>query len=285
MCSDLGFMNCEVFDEVYVFSFLECCVVILVQIWVVSFFNKKDVFEDFIIICKDFLDDFNVVKDEMDKVKKKFKGFFWKGNERLFQFVWLDNMFELVEVQMRVVQLMNFYCKVMQYNYVKLYSGVVNLLNVINNFFFGDKGVVDGNFIFGVLILLFVLVGFLLQVNVVMGIQVRWCCGEDVELFKECWEKFFVEFCDGEKVDLSKILEFYDIMKFDVFYNCQFFEWVFVLLKNMFEDEYKINFGKGLLLVVFLLLLLFNGKMLIVLVMVFSFVLVIVSGKDLEDSV
>ncbi|KAK0665103.1 putative cortical actin cytoskeleton protein asp1 [Cercophora samala] len=245
MRSDLGLMNREVLDEVHVFSSSERRVVTSAQIWAASFLNKKDVPEDFITIRKDLLDDSNAAKDEMDKVKKKLKGLLRKGNERPPQFAWPDNMPEPAEVQTRVVQLMNFHRKVMQHNYAKLYSGAVNSLNAINNPSAGDKGTMDGNSTSGVSISSLASVGSLSQANAVTGIQARWCCGEDAELFKERWEKLFAEFCDGEKVDPSKISELYDTMKFDALHNRQFLEWVFAPPKNMLEDEYKTNFGKG----------------------------------------
>ncbi|KAK4163244.1 histidine phosphatase superfamily-domain-containing protein [Cladorrhinum sp. PSN259] len=238
MRSDLGLMNREVLEEVHVFSSSERRVVTSAQIWAASFLNKKDVPEDFITIRKDLLDDSNAAKDEMDKVKKKLKGLLRKGNERPPQFAWPDNMPEPAEVQTRVVQLMNFHRKVMQHNYSKLYSGAVNSLNAINN---PDKPGGDGSGGVSSLASSIASVGSLSQVNAINGIQARWCCGEDAELFKERWEKLFAEFCDGEKVDPSKISELYDTMKFDALHNRQFLEWVFTPSTKLLEDEYRMN--------------------------------------------
>ncbi|KAK4225085.1 histidine phosphatase superfamily-domain-containing protein [Podospora fimiseda] len=237
MRSDLGLMNREVLNEVHVFSSSERRVVTSAQIWAGSFLNKKDVPEDFITIRKDLLDDSNAAKDEMDKVKKKLKGLLRKGNERPPQFAWPDNMPEPAEVQTRVVQLMNFHRKVMQYNYSKLYSGAVNSLNAINN----PEKSGEGSGGVSSLASSIASVGSLSQANAINGIQARWCCGEDAELFKERWEKLFAEFCDGEKVDPSKISELYDTMKFDALHNRQFLEWVFTPSKSMLEDEYRRN--------------------------------------------
>ena len=233
MRSDLGLMNREVLEEVHVFSSSERRVVTSAQIWAASFLNKKDVPEDFITIRKDLLDDSNAAKDEMDKVKKKLKGLLRKGNERPPQFAWPSNMPEPAEVQTRVVQLMNFHRKVMQHNYSKLYSGAVNSLNAINNPS-AEKVTGDGSSGTSLASSL----GSLSQVSAVNNIQSRWCCGEDAELFRERWEKLFAEFCDGEKVDPSKISELYDTMKFDALHNRQFLEWVFTPPKNMLEEEY-----------------------------------------------
>ncbi|KAK4151099.1 histidine phosphatase superfamily-domain-containing protein [Chaetomidium leptoderma] len=243
MRSDLGLMNREVLDEVHVFSSSERRVVTSAQIWAASFLKKKDVSEDYITIRKDLLDDSNAAKDEMDKVKKKLKGLLRKGNERPPQFAWPEDMPEPSEVQTRVVQLMKFHRKVMHHNYAKLYSGAVNSLNAISNPA-TEKGLGEGaggSSAVSVSSLASASAGSLSQANAINSIQARWCCGEDAELFKERWEKLFAEFCDGEKVDPSKISELYDTMKFDALHNRQFLEWVFTPPKSMLEEEYGIS--------------------------------------------
>lgn len=249
MRKDFLLLNRDILDEVHVYSSSERRVTTSAQIWASSFLEQKEVPQDFITIRKDLLDDSNAAKDEMDKVKKKLKGLLRKGNERPPQFAWPENMPEPSEVQTRVVQLMNFHRKVMQSNYNKLYSGAVNSLNAISNPPSVDKtsaGEAPSHSHSHLRLHSNShshahLSSSLSQVNAVNEIQARWCCGEDAELFRERWEKLFAEFCDGEKVDPSKISELYDTMKFDALHNRQFLEWVFTPPKSMLEEEYGIN--------------------------------------------
>ncbi|CAK7222620.1 inositol hexakisphosphate and diphosphoinositol-pentakisphosphate kinase [Sporothrix bragantina] len=120
MRNDYQLLNRDILEEVHVFSSSERRVTTSAQIWASAFLGEKDLPEDFITIRKDLLDDSNAAKDEMDKVKKKLKGLLRKDNERPPQFAWPDNMPEPSEVQTRVVQLMNFHRRVMNYNYAKL---------------------------------------------------------------------------------------------------------------------------------------------------------------------
>lgn len=229
MRNDLMLMNRDILDEVHVYSSSERRVTTSAQIWAASFLDRKDVPEDFITIRKDLLDDSNAAKDETDKVKKKLKGLLRKGNERPAQFAWPEKMPEPSEVQTRVVQLMNFHRRVMQYNYGKLYSGAATSLSGISNPS-TEKLTGEGSSAS--------ISSALSHANAVNSIQSRWCSGEDAELFRERWEKLFSEFCDGEKVDPSKISELYDTMKFDALHNRQFLEWVFTPPRGMLEEEY-----------------------------------------------
>ncbi|OAA47614.1 inositol pyrophosphate synthase [Metarhizium rileyi] len=234
MRNDLMLLNRDIFDEVNVFSSSERRVSASAQIWACSFLDRNDLPEDFITTRKDLLDDSNAAKDEMDKVKKKLKGLLRKGNERPAQFAWPENMPEPSEVQTRVVQLMNFHRRVMQYNYGKLYSGATSSLGAISNPS-SERLSMEGSS---------TSISSLSHTNAVNSIQSRWCSSEDAELFRERWDKLFSEFCDGDKVDPSKISELYDTMKFDALHNRQFLEWVFTPPKAMLEDEYIQKDGK-----------------------------------------
>lgn len=244
MRNDLMLLNKKILNEVHVFSSSERRVTTSAQIWSASFLATKDLEEDFIAVRKDLLDDSNAAKDEMDKVKKKLKGLLRKGNERPPQFAWPANFPEPSEVQARVVELMKFHRAVMKENYGRLYGGGgspapgTNASNQAG--IQGGTGTrqlaVDGAGTSRVSIESNASLNSLPRMNAVNSIQPRWCCGEDAELFRERWDKLFAEFCDGEKVDPSKISELYDTMKFDALHNRQFLEWVFNPPRHMLED-------------------------------------------------
>jgi inositol hexakisphosphate/diphosphoinositol-pentakisphosphate kinase len=224
MRNDLMLMNRAVLDEVHVFSSSERRVTTSAQIWTSAFTDQKQLPADFITVRKDLLDDSNAAKDEMDKVKKKLKTLLRQGIEAPPQFAWPENMPEPSIVQAYVVQLMKFHRRVMRHNYGKLYGGASTSLNAIANP--GDKESLSSS-----------ASSAMSQATATTSIQSRWCCGEDAELFKERWEKLFTEFCDGDKVDPSKISELYDTMKFDALHNRQFLEWVFTPSKSILEEE------------------------------------------------
>ncbi|KAF3007053.1 hypothetical protein E8E14_002537 [Neopestalotiopsis sp. 37M] len=234
MRNDYLLLNRDVLDEVHVFSSSERRVTTSAQIWAASFLDRNDLPEEYITVRKDLLDDSNAAKDEMDKVKKKLKGLLRKDNERPPQFAWPDNFMEPSEVQARVVQLMKFHRKVMQHNYAKLTSGAMNSLTALNNSSTEKlNGEASGSS-----------ASSLSQANTISSIQARWCSQEDPELFRERWEKLFIEFCDNEKVDPSKISELYDTMKFDALHNRAFLEWIFTPTKEMLQEEFNIIIGR-----------------------------------------
>lgn len=227
MRNDFKLLNREIFDEVHVYSSSERRVTTSAQIWSSAFLKKKDLPEDYVSVRKDLLDDSNAAKDVMDKVKKKLKGLLREGNERPSQFTWPDKTPEPSEVQKQVVKLMKFLRKTMRYNYKKLESGIIQEDEETSSDPPPEKaGNTDAP-------------GSAASSPPppsTKNIQPRWCSGEDTVLFKERWEKLFAEFCDGEKVDPSKISELYDTMKFDALHNRQFLEWIFTPSTKMLEE-------------------------------------------------
>lgn len=230
MRNDLLLMNKEVLDEVHVFSSSEKRVTTSARIFAAAFTDQEELPEDFVTVRKDLLDDSNAAKDEMDKVKKKLKTLLRQGVEAPAQFAWPKEMPEPSIVQKFLVHLMRFHRKVMRQNYSKLYGGATSSLNAIVNP--GDKDKqkekTDGTTSPG---------SSLGSALAMSTIQPRWCCGEDAELFKERWEKLFVEFCDSDKVDPSKISELYDTMKFDALHNRLFLQWIFMPSESVLEKE------------------------------------------------
>jgi hypothetical protein len=227
MRNDLLLMNKEVLDEVHVFSSSERRVTTSAQIWSASFLDDKDLPGDFVTVRKDLLDDSNAAKDEMDKVKKKLKVLLREGCEPPPQFTWPDNLPEPSIIWREVVELMKFHRRIMRNNFSKLSGCASTSLNGLANSAdkkLGENAPSTAS-------------SSIAQATLVNSIQARWCCGEDAELFRERWEKLFSEFCDGEKVDPSKISELYDTMKFDALHNRQFLEWVFTPSKSVLEEE------------------------------------------------
>ncbi|OAX78774.1 hypothetical protein ACJ72_06916 [Emergomyces africanus] len=218
MRDDLKLMNKEALNDVRIFTSSERRVSTSAQIFASSFLDQKNLPEDFIQVRKDLLDDSNAAKDEMDKVKKKLKLLLREGNSAPPQFAWpKENFPEPSIVLSTVVELMKFHREVMRYNFARL-EGELNSASA-------SGSSVDGQ-------------GKNAQDNPTLAsIQGRWCAGEDAQLFKERWEKLFVEFCDTEKVDPSKLSELYDSMKFDALHNRQFLDWVFVPPDSMLQVD------------------------------------------------
>ncbi|KAL5630015.1 hypothetical protein BROUX41_001621 [Berkeleyomyces rouxiae] len=263
MHNDLALLNREVLDEVHIYSSSERRVTTSAHIWAGAFLGQKKLPDDLITIRKDLLDDSNAAKDEMDKVKKKLKGLLREGNERPPQFAWPPKFPEPSVVQKRVVSLMKFHRKVMHHNYERLKlinaSGGGGSNTALNAHPSGPTPSVTGtkdteggsptrgSQSSGSSSTHGIPTSTSQTLPASSGpaskgdqktLNFRWCCGEDADLFKERWEKLFIEFCDNEKVDPSKISELYDTMKFDALHNRTFLEWVFKPSQQMLEEEY-----------------------------------------------
>ncbi|KAK6532302.1 hypothetical protein TWF281_006493 [Arthrobotrys megalospora] len=242
MRKDLLLMNREVLNDVTIFTSSERRVSTSAHIWAASFLDVKEISPGRIAIRKDLLDDSNAAKDEMDKVKKKLKTLLRKGAEAPPQFAWpRENFPEPSEVMQNVVQLMKFHQKVMQYNYKKYFGegqdgGLVPTSAAAQ---VQPSKTTGGSSS--------AMAGALAQANTTNSIQSRWCCGEDPALFRERWEKLFVEFCEtkGKEPDPSKISELYDTMKFDALHNRQFLETIFTPSSAIMEEEGIVDTGSS----------------------------------------
>ncbi|KAJ6262892.1 Inositol hexakisphosphate [Drechslerella dactyloides] len=259
MRKDLLLMNREVLNDVTIFTSSERRVSTSAHIWTANFLDVKEVAPGRIVVRKDLLDDSNAAKDEMDKVKKKLKTLLRQGAQAPAQFAWpRENFPEPSVVMQNVVELMKFHQKVMKYNYNKYFgdtpdSDVAKPAPSTHNSTHshhghghhihhhhhhhhhhknsttGSVGGASGS----------AMASALSQANATNAIQSRWCCGEDPALFRERWEKLFVEFCEtkGKEPDPSKISELYDTMKFDALHNRQFLEAMFTPSSEIMEDE------------------------------------------------
>lgn len=222
MRDDLKLMNRDALNDVRIFTSSERRVSTSAAIWAASFLNQTDLPEDFISVRKDLLDDSNAAKDVMDKVKKKLKLLLREGNSAPEQFAWPENTPEPSIVMARVVELMKFHRRVMRHNFRRLDGSAAASLAAINPN--GDVKESRAS------------TKVINEAQTTASIQSRWCTGEDAELFKERWEKLFVEFCDSEKADPSKISELYDTCKFDALHNKNFLEWIFMPTQGLLDE-------------------------------------------------
>ncbi len=225
MRDDLKLMNRQALNDVRVFTSSERRVSTSAAIWAASFLDQEDLPEDFITVRKDLLDDSNAAKDVMDKVKKKLKLLLREGNSAPEQFAWPKNTPEPSIVMAQVVELMKFHRRVMRHNFRRLDgSAAASLAAISGN---GDAKESRAS------------AKVINEAQNLASIQSRWCTGEDAELFKERWEKLFVEFCDSEKADPSKISELYDTCKFDALHNRSFLEWIFMPSQSLLDEIAK----------------------------------------------
>ena len=152
------------------------------------------------------------------KVKKKLKLLLREGSKASPDFAWPKGMAEPSEVMHNVIELMKFHRSVMNHNFERFskqsvgYSGTSTTGSTTGSIKEREPTSLD-------------------------TIQSRWCCGEDPALFRERWEKLFIEFCDSEKVDPGKISELYDTMKYDALHNRSFLENIFMPPTSMLPKE------------------------------------------------
>lgn len=114
---DIQLLNKEALKSVQIFTSSERRVVASAQLFTCAFLDKEELPPDFIQVRKDLLDDSNAAKDLMDKVKKKLKPLLRQGKEAPSQFAWPAKMPEPYLVIKRVVELMNYHHKIMEYNF------------------------------------------------------------------------------------------------------------------------------------------------------------------------
>lgn len=113
---DLLLMNKNALDNVKVYSSSERRVIASASIFASSFLDVEELPEGFLKIRKDLLDDSNAAKDLMDKVKKKLKPMLRQGIAPPPQFTWPAKIPEPFVVLSRVVELMNYHHKLLEYN-------------------------------------------------------------------------------------------------------------------------------------------------------------------------
>ncbi|GMM37547.1 inositol polyphosphate kinase [Saccharomycopsis crataegensis] len=114
---DIQLLNKEAFKNVKVYTSSERRVIVSAKLWSQSFLEEENLPEDFLKIRKDLLDDSNAAKDLMDKVKKKIKPLLRQGIKPPKQFAWPPKYPDPYYVTKRVVELMNYHHKVMEYNF------------------------------------------------------------------------------------------------------------------------------------------------------------------------
>lgn len=117
MRQEMLLLNKDLVNNVKIFTSSERRVVASAKIWASAYLDLEDVPEDLLSIRKDWLDDSNAAKDLMDKVKKKLKPLLRQGLEPPPQFTWPPKCPEPFIVLSRVVELMNYHKRILEYNF------------------------------------------------------------------------------------------------------------------------------------------------------------------------
>ncbi|ODQ63711.1 hypothetical protein NADFUDRAFT_11208, partial [Nadsonia fulvescens var. elongata DSM 6958] len=117
MRQDALLMNPNTLNDIKVFTSSERRVIASSQIWACAFMNVEELPENFLQIRKDLLDDSNAAKDLTDKVKKKLKPLLREGSEAPPNFTWPEKIPQPFVVLNRVVELMRYHHKILEYNF------------------------------------------------------------------------------------------------------------------------------------------------------------------------
>lgn len=118
MRKDLLLLNKSSLDEVRFYTSSERRVIASARLFANSFLEiEEDIPEGLLNIRKDLLDDSNAAKDLTDRVKKKLKPMLRQGIDPPPQFTWPEKIPEPFVVLSRVVELMKYHKKIMDYNF------------------------------------------------------------------------------------------------------------------------------------------------------------------------
>lgn len=118
MRQDTLVLNKRLLDNVKIYTSSERRVVASAKICASALLDDDEIdAEEVLIVRKDLLDDSNAAKDLTDRVKKKLKPLLRQGLEPPPQFTWPDKIPEPFIVLSRVVELMNYHRKLLEYNF------------------------------------------------------------------------------------------------------------------------------------------------------------------------
>lgn len=117
MRKDLLLLNKDLLNNVTVYTSSERRVIASAKLFTNTFLELQDMNDGYIEVRKDLLDDSTAAKDLMDRVKKKLKPMLRQGIEPPPQFTWPQKIPEPYVVLKRVVELMQFHKKIMDYNF------------------------------------------------------------------------------------------------------------------------------------------------------------------------
>lgn len=117
MRKDIKLLNKDLLDEIEIYTSSERRVIASARLFAQAFMDVEELPDGALCIRKDLLDDSNAAKDLMDKVKKKLKPMLRKGIEPPPQFTWPAKFPEPFIVLCRVVELMKYHKKLMDFSY------------------------------------------------------------------------------------------------------------------------------------------------------------------------